>query len=337
MKNKTTLLFIAIFNLGFSIFSASAPSWVNDIASVYPKNQYFSALGYGKDTESARLNALGTLTQNIQSSVQVVTNSFLSEQQDESGKVSRNSSIEKSVQVASSLTLTGVDYTEPYFNKKKKLYYVGAFLENEMLFEQISVKAERPLKQMNSLLERAETMAKENDPFNSYSILKDAQSYADDFLSWYYIMYTADKKQAFSIYKKDVANAYNLPVIMKEYLSECLISIKSDTNFDKLNRDKFVSILKKSGFSIAGEGINTSKALYTADVKVILNLKTEGDGDDTLYVANPSISINLLNKDSILYTWTAESNEKIISYDKSNISKKCSSSISKLLDEYPIF
>lgn len=337
MKIKTTLLSIFFSVLCFSVFAKAAPDWVSDINSAYPKTQYFAALGYGKDIESSKYNALGTLTQNLQSSVQVVTSTVLSEQQDEQGNVERSSSIEKSVQVVSSLSLSGVEYSEPYFDKKKKLYYTAAYLENEMLFEQISVKAERPLKQLNTSLERAEKMAAANDPFNAYFILKDAQNYADDFLSYYYIMYTADKKQAFSTYKRDINNAYDLPLLMKRYRETCLISIKSSSDFDKLSKDKLVSQLKASGFSIAGEGTTISKVLYTAEVLVDLNLKSEGDGDDVLYSASPSISVNLINKDAILYTWSAVSQDKIISYDRTNISKKCSASIVKLLDSFPIF
>ena len=228
MSIKKIALSFTLFLCFSSLFAAkNEPGWVNEPSSVYPKDKYFCAVGYASEAESAKANALGNLAQNLQSSVLVVTNAEINEQQI-NGVTDKSSLYNRTIQTVSSISLSGVEYSEVYFDKKKKLYYCAAYIENEFLFEQISVKIERPLKLMNSFLEKAENLEKNGNPFGAYLLLSDAEENSENFLSYYYILYIADKKSAFSAYKNEVTKAYEISLVKADYLKECVLNIKTN-------------------------------------------------------------------------------------------------------------
>jgi len=124
--------------------AAAEPAWVSNPRKVYPDAQFVSAVGYGKDRDSAEKNALGALVSVFGQQVtgETVTSSRYSEAV-MAGKVtvSEDASVNQAIQTSYDFdTLVGAEIKDTWDDQKGTAYAVavldkakGALLYNDLI------------------------------------------------------------------------------------------------------------------------------------------------------------------------------------------------------------
>jgi hypothetical protein len=121
MKNILSLLVILIIT-ACSSTSEQAPSWLNQPETVYPQNQYLSAVGLGRNTEQAKQVALANLARIFSVSIaeeQIDKSSFSSEQ----GKT--NNEVTRFISAKANQQLQGATIKETYQDQQGQFYAVA--------------------------------------------------------------------------------------------------------------------------------------------------------------------------------------------------------------------
>lgn len=279
---KKIILVFAILIHSCLIFAAKVPNWILDVDSEYPKDIYLARLGTGTTLENARADALGLLAGYFNAQILVDTKAT-NIMNNKDNNVSKEQNINQEINVVSETSLVGVEYSNSFFNKKEKKYYIVAYLNREEAWKNLEDK-------LNVLFEKYETFQdmaeKSADLITKFKYSKKASNTGEEFLNEVYkgfIINPAKRK----FYKPKITEI-NLKI---EENSQIIVPVKLKINGDCENiiKNLIVNEFKKAGFFIDSDSANKNSYLLCVDIKSNEKL------DNEIYFVFPELSIELLD------------------------------------------
>ena len=122
---------------------AEKPEWVTGWRAMYPDETYIAQLGKAvgkKASEESRNNAANTVAQYLQTTVQseVHTTTEFKTETRATGTVgtSTKKSSSQNITLSVDLTVSSLEFTEPWYDKKEKTWYCLACVSREKAWEQ---------------------------------------------------------------------------------------------------------------------------------------------------------------------------------------------------------
>lgn len=247
IKKFFALLIFFLFPL--FVFCAS-PKWLTELESVYSSNDYIRMLGEGTTLKLAESDAVSAIAQNFNAKVKVINqaikdyNSLITE---DKSVTSKSYSFQQESKITSDVELLCLHFTEPYFDKKNKKYFVVGYINKKEACSFYSQKIDGLMLQIKEIIELS---AKEKEVLYSLVNLQKAKRLSK--LAEYYIdtaciinPLESDK------YKSDIETIAKLSGII-------LRQEKRGTFFVSCNNSRYNSvcvginsILEESGFVIS--------------------------------------------------------------------------------------
>lgn len=316
-KSAFLLLDIFFFVTVSSVFAKGEPAWFLDKNKAYPKNQFLCETGSGITEDDAKAAALTALVNYIQSDVQALTESE-SRMTNSDGTVTRNQEMNRTVKVSSNIKISGVEYSQLYFDKKKKLYYAACFIEREKLYKQNAATLTKLQKQIDSKINQAQEELKEKNFLEAYLLYLQAQSNSDAYLAAYYINISIDSQRAEEEFSEFTDTVFLLSSEMEKAFQKALVYVEIEGDYKNIITNTITALLKKNGFTVSKDKEKAGYVMYGEVEKHLAG------GGEEVYEALPEISLNLKHGEEILFSYnvTSEPGEKkIFSYDLNKIEK----------------
>ena len=157
MRNKRNLILVLLFLLNMPIFCA-APSWLTELEKYYPTNEYLRMIGEGSSLKQAENEAVAAVAQNFNTKIKVINqaikeyNSIITEDKSESSK---SYSFHQESKISSDADFLLLKYSEPYYDKKNKKYYVVGYIDRKEASNYYSRKIEELMIQIKAICELA--------------------------------------------------------------------------------------------------------------------------------------------------------------------------------------
>lgn len=317
---KKIILVFAILIHSCFIFAAKVPNWVLDVDSEYPKDTYLARVGTGVTLENARADALGQLAGYFNAQILVDTKA-INVMNNKDNNVSKEQNINQEINVVSETSLVGVEYSNSFFNKKEKKYYIVAYLNREEAWKNLEDK-------LNGLVEKYETfqdMAEKSvDLITKYKYSKKASNAGGEFLNEVYkgfIINPAKRK----LYRPKITEI-NLKI---EENSQIIVPAKLQIKGDCENiiKNLIVNEFKRAGFFIDSDNANKNSYLLCVDIKSNEKLENE------IYFVYPELSIELLDSASTRKFYSFERKySKTAGFSLNQTQKKAFSKIAEELN-----
>lgn len=327
MKN---LIFIVILSMQCLLgFCASVPKWVFDTEYDFPKEKYIARLGTGSTAELARTDALAQIAGFFKSEV-VVNTTGSSKMVNSDGAVGKSQSIEQEVKVASDMTLTAVEYTQPYYDKKKKTYYITAYINRELGIQNIEAEAVCLKTKYESFLELAESAG---HVVIKHQYLLKAKAIGEELLSALYteVLFDSSRKSA---YKEAVSEIGRNSEIERAFSCRIPVFVVSDGDCEEIITNAVTAVFKSSGYIPHYERNKNVEAVLR--IHVVNNEKQS----DELYSITPEVSVQLsdLNESEIFYsynkTYKRTSSFSLVQAQKKAFSKIAEELSTELPEDY---
>ena len=188
---KKLILALYFFTQFMFCFAEKTPTWINNYESEFSKTQYIARLGSGSSVENARADALSQIAGFFKSEVLVNTNAS-NKMKNDGEKTVKNQEINQNIQVVSDITLTAIEFNTPYYDKKKKTYYIVAYIERKTGWQSIESKILQQKTKFDSFLE----LSKEaDDSILKYKYLTKAKTSGDELISTLYMGFLFDPEK----------------------------------------------------------------------------------------------------------------------------------------------
>lgn len=264
---KIFLLLIFAFQ-SFFLFSAPMPKWVLDVDSEYPKETYLARLGSGPSIEAAQSNALAQLAGYFSSEV-VVNTTSTNNMTNKDEHVTKEQNINQEVNVISEKNLTAVEYSKTYYNRKEKKYYIVAYLNREIAWQNLEDKLQALLERFENFQNICETS---EDLMLRYKYAKKAKVAGQEFLNEIYngfLINPAKRKD----YKSKISEI-NLK-IDKDSTVTVPVFLKTTGDYENMITNCVTSEFKNAGFAVTTDFSENLK--YQLSINIKNNEKIEED------------------------------------------------------------
>lgn len=146
------------------------PQWLFEMEAVYPQETYMTAVGSGENRELAEQDALSRLAQHFSVSIKTRTDAAVNYDSRNSNRVEQQ--IETHIQLATSETLVGVEFSDPY-RESPQITRVVALLERGQAARGIAQRINRRIAERDALVDRAE--ATRRVPIRRFALLRAAE------------------------------------------------------------------------------------------------------------------------------------------------------------------
>ena len=146
----------------------AAPGWVLDQRSVFPSGRYISASGESPTKDGSRTEASANIAQYFKTEISTqsyVTSSAVSD----GNATTMRQTFDTETQVSSSISLFGLEYTEPFYLKKQKSWCCVAYIDREKAWAQYKPGVEKSKAEFYAMYQNGET---ESDPFSKIVMYK---------------------------------------------------------------------------------------------------------------------------------------------------------------------
>ena len=298
------LLHIFIFTENMHAASNSIqPDWVNNWRNIYSDEIYIAQLGkaYGKKNSSEAKNvAANNVAQYIQTTIQSQTQSQskFSTQSTEKGTlftfVEKNNS--QDITLSVDLALTSFEFTEPWYNKKEKVWYCVAYAQREKVWLQYQPKIQAVRDRLFAFYSAAE---ESDDPLYRMLVYMQAQNYETDFFTAYSFAQILSVPLTQKYYQKDAEEISKTAAKSQEEKNKCTFIIRVNNDTQDIVYQRINDVLSKEGFVVKND---SETALYTVDV--ILNYSDNPSGD--LHVLHPSVELSITGKTRPIFSYAKQ-------------------------------
>lgn len=259
------------------------PDWVIDVQAVYPLENYFAQLGEGKTEAMAKNNAVSKISSYLESNVETVIKSSQTMSHG-ADKVDKSQSVNISTTVTSDVTLFAVEYTDAFYSKREKKYYVVAYILRETVWKQYVPTIEDAKNIFYGHIENAE---KEKDPFFKISYYQEALKSSEDFLLKLYYGRVISPKREEAQFSKDRDFISSIPATISE--------IKRNISFNiNVKNDYLNSVSAGLKAEILDLGYKT-KTTNDASYQLVAEIDYNQTKDDDLIVLNPVLKLHIYN------------------------------------------
>lgn len=294
--------------------AAPKPDWVEDWRRLYPDSTYIAQVGAStQSAETAKLEAVNRIAEYLKTGVtsntqtSTVNTTVVDNNKTKTSSVKENSKI---VTLSVDLSLSALEYTEAWYDKKTKTYYVLAYVSRQKAWEVYKPTVEDAKKEFYALYNKAKA---EKEPLLSCIYYQSAKTNSRNFLSTLDFAHLINPITDME-YANDRSEISSIPAIVKSKILGCtmFIFVEGDVN----------SIVKSgisNAFSTLGFMIQETGALYTVDVVVEPNEVKQQFGAREMYIVTPSVTVSINNNQSISiykYIYTSETQTKNFSLEK---------------------
>ncbi len=316
-------IFVILFTLlSFDIFAFSrkAPAWLKDLESAYPEKEYLRQIGSSKDSDSVKNAAAAALSQYLKTSIKssIETINFDTTEQDAK---SFSSLLENTI-LESDLTISGLNYTKVYYEKKEKTYYCAAFIPKNQAWKQFAQITDTEKQNFYSFYEKATNL----DPLNQYFWYVKSTKPANVFMTNLSILLFIDAAKANQTYGKDLQTISSLEAKQIEALKNSTVFIEVDFDIGGSIKTDLQKILKDFGLTVVS---NKQSAKYLGLGKVTLNEEKEGSNEDAIFYAFPEFEFNLDYEGKSIYSFITKSDKKIVNATEQRLKQNSIKSLSK--------
>ncbi len=291
---------VLFFSAGL-LFAASdeKPAWVTDWRSMYPDEAYIAQMGKAmgkKASEEARNNAANTVAQYLQTTVQseVHTNTEFKTETRSNGTVATSTKKTNSQDITLSVdfTLSSLEFTEPWYNKKEKAWYCLAYVSREKAWEQYRPTLQAARDKLFAFYDAAK---KTEEPL--YRIRYYAQSL--EYEQPFYEAYSFSRLYSASLteknYGSDAEFVSGVRARSAEEKSRCTFAIEVSGDVQSFVYQKLKDVLS-SEYTVKNKG---EDAAYTVNAELILSDTPSGD----LHFISPSLELSVDGKSATVFSY----------------------------------
>ncbi|MBQ8678524.1 MAG: LPP20 family lipoprotein [Treponema sp.] len=304
------ILFILLLAFVSPIFATeNIPTWMHDKNSVYPSSEYISALGSGKSKKIAMEDALAGISRylrtEIKSNVKAETKADST-----NGKSTYSQKLEETMTISSSATLSGIEYTKPYYAKNEKTWYCVAYISREYAWNQYLPKIENAKSAFYSFYDKA---TEENEPVFKCRFYKMTQESAENLLITldYARLLHPQNEEKYSVDRKI---ASTIPSLIENERQKCTVFLDIKGDYGNIFSSVISKILVETGFLIVEDGNNAN---YVAAAVIENNII----GENPLSIT-PSLDFKLAGKYKTVYSFSDRLENKTTAYELENAQKK---------------
>ena len=314
---KKIYISLVIFLLASAFCFSDVPIWHINLIEEFPNNKYISYEGNGKSETEAKQDALAGISAFFSSTIESKTYANSSKSQNNS-EYNSKSFINRDITVSSYSELFAVYYTQSFYNKTDKNYYVCAYIDREEAFKIIS---QRLFSQEQNFLRKKELIKSENDDFRKILFLTDALSEENEIKKLYtYSQIVAPEKTVrFNNLINLVDEAKNELGLLKR---KNPVSVFSSGDFSEEIKMIISGVLTEKGFVVS----------KNSDYKIITESSFPIQVINGIYSCAPSFSVFFENKDG-----TVSSSYYILGkksqYNEQTVIKMALASLEDLLNE----
>ena len=304
------ILFILLLAFVSPIFATeNITTWMHDKNSVYPSSEYISALGSGKSKKIAMEDALAGISRylrtEIKSNVKAETKADST-----NGKSTYSQKLEETMTISSSATLSGIEYTKPYYAKNEKTWYCVAYISREYAWNQYLPKIENAKSAFYSFYDKA---TEENEPVFKCRFYKMTQESAENLLITldYARLLHPQNEEKYSVDRKI---ASTIPSLIENERQKCTVFLDIKGDYGNIFSSVISKILVETGFLIVEDGNNAN---YVAAAVIENNII----GENPLSIT-PSLDFKLAGKYKTVYSFSDRLENKTTAYELENAQKK---------------
>jgi len=304
------ILFIVLLLFVSPIFATeNIPTWVYDKNSVYPSTEYISAIGSGKSKKLAKENAISEISRylktEIKTTVQAVTKA-----DSYNGKTNYSQKLEENVTISSSATLSGLEYTNPYYSKKEKTWYCVAYINREEAWNQYLPKIESVKSAFYSFYDKA---IAENEPVFKLKFYKLAEEPAENLLASLDYARLLQPKNS-ELYATERKTVTELPSLIESEKIKCTAFLDIKGDYGNIFASAISKILIETSFIISDD---KNKSNYIASIDIENNTM----GENPLSIT-PSLNFKLYGKYKAIYSLSDRLENKTVAYELKKAQKK---------------
>ena len=283
---KKLILALYFFTQLVFCFAEKTPTWINNYESEFSKTQYIARLGSGSSVENARADALSQIAGFFKSEVLVNTNAS-NKMKNDGEKTVKNQEINQNIQVVSDITLTAIEFNTPYYDKKKKTYYIVAYIERKTGWQSIESKILQQKTKFDSFLE----LSKEaDDSILKYKYLTKAKTSGDELISTLYMgfLFDPEKKKEYRNLVSEISQNLDLETLDSYRIP---VRVVSTGDYENIITSRIVEVLKNKNFSPYIEQKNNSDSI----AKIVINSNEKTS--DEIHSISPDVSVTICNAD----------------------------------------
>lgn len=322
IKRSLAISFLSIFIL-LSLFAktVTAPEWISNKNAVFPSETYISGLGEGKSKEAARNDAIAEVSRylktSVENTVQAKTNA-----DSINGKSNFSQRLEESTTISSTATLSGLNFSEPYHDKKEKCWYCVAYIKRDDAWNLLLPRIESAKAAFYALYDNGR---KETEPVFKYSFFAAALEKGVDFqdvLDYARIIHPKNEEGYLSD-REAINSVQNLLITEK---GKCTLFLALQGDYGNILTEAATKIFSETPFSLVG---SEKSANYKATVTVDDNKV----GDNPLSIS-PSAKIEIKSKSGrSVYADVFRLETKTTAYSLEKAQKKAYSQIADVMKQ----
>lgn len=319
MNCKKIILSVAsVIFCTIGAFSA-APKWLSNIEAEFPSEEYIRALGEGDNEDLAKEFALSELSayfsQKIKTDVKASRNIS-----NTNSKHKENSEINQNINISTNVELFSVEYTNSFYDKKRKTYYICAYINKSEFWEVLSSKMNTIIKVYERTVQMAEL---EDELFQKMIDYNRCEKLISDFNSYYERALVMNPKKC-TDYSNFLDNS--TPDLAMSANLKKRITIQIIVNNDRNNkiRGTIAELISNNGMKTV-----SLNGMYTLVADIDWN-ETELNN---IFSSTPQIEIQIERNNNIVASFSGRC-EKFAAKNYDITEKTATARLEKLLEEH---
>lgn len=309
---KIYFLFSVCFLSLFSVYAKSKntkfPDWVLNYESVFPDSDYIAQKASGKNADEAKSNAAANMSFYFQTNVNAkreVNFKSLESQNGLKTKIKTEMDVVRNTAVDTSTSLTALEFTEPWLNKKDKTWHCVAYAKRSALWTRYEPQVRAAKDKFKSFYDKA---LETDEPFEKIQLLGIAMQEGNDFLEKISYAQFLSEPLTSRNFNDDMILLALLASVQQTEKSKMPVFVTVANDYDNAVYSAVTKVLSEDGFSITS---SKNDSVYIADV--IIDFDVYVDRSTELMIFNPSAQISLNGKRGVVYVYS-KNFEKVKAY-----------------------
>ncbi len=309
---KIYFLFSFCFLLLFSVYAkpknTKTPDWVLNYESVFPDSDYIAQKASGKNADEAKSNAAANMSFYFQTNVNArreVNFKSLETQNGSKTKIKTEQDVVRSTAVDTSTSLTALEFTEPWLNRKDKTWHCVAYAKRSALWTRYEPQVRAAKDKFKSFYDKA---LETDEPFEKIQLLGIAMREGNDFLEKISYAQFLSEPLTSRNFNDDMILLSSLASVQQTEKSGMPIFVTVANDYGNAVYSAVTKVLSEDGFSVTS---GKKDAVYTADA--IIDFDVHIDSPTELMVFSPSVRISLSGKSGVVYVYSKNC-EKVKAY-----------------------
>ena len=318
MKKLTLLILMLILYSAFAF--AQNPLWLFDAEKAFPSKNYIHAVGEGNSVSNAKNSALNELNAYFLQTVssESFSKHFLTQKDSD---FSENADVFITVNSTSQNELILVQFTDSFFDRTSRRYYICAFINRNDAWNVLSRRMNTQILEYKSTYSAAQ---KEADDFKKILILEKCRKKYEDFSKLYQTALVIDSKKAasFDDFIKSVTEDLSE---LNQLKNRIIFSIFTEGDRQNRIQNKIKELFSQNGFTVSSSNSST----YKVYAKISWNESVFNE----VYFSKPQIEIVISKNQTVLVSFSA-SCEELSAYNQRILERISVLKLEELLDEY---